>query len=125
MNINTTPDGYCLLKSFHKDQIKFIIDTTKFNIPRFPEFAWVYWRNNKDKEISKENMIKSWEDFGGQDHNPIQDEYYFQDILKYDSFNDATDFYAWYNDIGCLSGSAGYIFFRGGFVHATRTIIRS
>lgn len=128
MELFVSGDGCLLQKKFHKNCLKYVINVSNFRIPQKnhgDESYSFYWRDNK--RITKEELnssFKTYQDIIG-DENPVQNEYYAQDLFQYDVFDPEKDMLIWYDDIRALSGSAGYVHIRNGYVHDSRVVVRS
>jgi len=106
-------DGYLLQKVIHQSTLKKIIDTSYVNF---------------EKPISKEKMLKAADKESGErqpKEKSVVEEYYIQQF--YHAYNKPRegDIICWYDDIRPLSGTAGYVLIRDGYVYSTVVLWRS
>jgi hypothetical protein len=119
-----TEDGFLIQKMMHKDCIKRIIDWKRLDISKEyineqSKLSMVF-DNETLKQHDKRVRPKD-----GTDQDAM-DRFYVADLcLPYNPMPDDTDLFVWYNALAPLSGSAGYIRFRDGFVYGTRVIVRA
>ena len=111
-------DGYLLSKRFHSSCLKETIDISKIDFDRK--------RYIKKEEYLAEIDRPDYErtGHGGRRPTGLAETYHIQELYKYDTPK-PTDIVCWYDDIGILSGSAGYVLIRDGYVWNTNTIWRS
>lgn len=111
--IQISEDGYILQKIVLKDTIKRIIDWKKFNIT---------------KEMIRDHISSTekttYPNIDTIDINQM-DLYHVMNMCSPYSMPDDKDTFVYYNDIGVLSGTAGYIRIRDGYVYDRRIVWRS
>ncbi len=134
-------DGYLLQKVIHKDTIKeeiFVEDLdfsflptrrnfskdnpTSPDVSDFQGYADTY---PEDRERTRNKRNKFWDD--NKIHGDKNKEYAWYITEIYHPYNRPKegDRFFWYNDIGCLSGTAGIILVRDGYISAQKAIVRS
>ena len=124
-DVRVTEEGFLIQKSLHKDCIKRIIDWKRLDVSK--EYI---------DEQSKLSSVFDLPLLRGQDKrvlppytdggNDEMDRFYVADLcLPYNPPPAGTDMFVWYDSLGPLCGSAGYIRFRDGFVYEIRAIVRA
>jgi len=114
-------DGYLLSKVFHSKCLKKEIDISKIN------FEKRITREEFLKEIKHPDYVRSFEESQAGRQPKIgsrEESHYIHELYTYDRPK-PNDIVCWYDDIGCLSGSAGYVLIRDGYVWNTKSIWRS
>ena len=122
--MKTSENGYLLRLVVHKDTIKRVVDVSTLNIT--PE----YIKEQCDlKYGSTKGSIGRTLDNRERPNIDIQehmDRYYITDLcMPYNPPPDEHDVFVYYNDICALSGTAGYIRIRDGYVWGQSVVWRS
>jgi hypothetical protein len=124
-DVRVTEEGFLIQKMLHKDCIKRIIDWKRLGVSEeyIDEQSKLSYEFNDVTVIREDKRVRPSYTDGGNDE---MDRFYVADLcLPYNPPPDDTDLFVWYDDLGPLCGSAGYIRFRDGFVYGTRVIVRA
>lgn len=118
--VEVSEDGYLLQKVFHKNTVQRFIDWKALGITE---------AEIREQSKLKYGPIKNGR-FVDQRKLPTTDEEMdrfcvIELCMPYNPPPDDLDEFFYYNDIGALSGSAGYIRIRDGYVWGTRRTILS
>jgi hypothetical protein len=113
-DLRLSEDGFLLAKSLHSGCLKEEIDISKIDFDRKRYIT-------KD-EMLEENKTENYET--RRPKNKVVETYHIQQLYKYDTPK-PNDIVCWYDDIGVLSGSAGYILIRDGYVSNYYALWRS
>lgn len=113
-NIRVTDDGYLLAKSYNYKKITRIIDFESLGITE-----------ETVKKFNKDEFTKQNKFYDLQKNQKLRDYFYITIMLKYYKFPDELDIFVYYDDIGILSGSAGYLRIRDGYVYSKQVEIVS
>lgn len=126
-DVRVTEEGFLIQKMLHKDCIKRIIDWKRLDVSKEyiteqTKLSSNYiWTNSMMKKEDK-RVLPSYTDGG----NDAMDRFYVADLcMPYNPPPDDMDLFVWYDDLGPLCGSAGYMRLRDGFVYGTRVIVRA
>lgn len=122
-DVRVTEEGFLIQKMFHKDCIKRIIDWKSLGVSKeyIDEQSKLKLTWNDPKLDFDDKRIRP--DYDDQE---AMDRFYVTELcLPYNPPPNDTDLFVWYDDLGPLCGSAGYIRFRDGFVYGTRVIVRA
>lgn len=106
-NVALSEDGHLLMRMIHQSKIKRVIDVSKIDMK---------------KKITAKQMVRASQK--GGDDNVISDTYNVQQLYKYVD-PEENDVVVYYDDIGALSGSTGYILLREGYVYNSVLVSRS
>ena len=114
-------DEYLLSKSVHKSSIKRIIDWKSLNITKETISEANKLKHSKLDEkarfIDARKLPKNEKDM---------DTFYIIELcLPYNPEPDDRDIFLYYNDIRALSGTAGYLRIRDGYVWGSKVVMRS
>ena len=115
-------DDYLLQKVVHSSTIKRVIDWHNFGITR------EYCREQFNLKYTNESLSKTKDNRKqpDPDNQEVMDKYYITDLcLPYNPPPDERDIFVWYNDIRALSGTAGYLRIRDGYVYNQIAVWRS
>lgn len=123
VQVRVSEDGFLLQKMIHKDTLHRDIDWVKLGI-------------TKEYIDSQSKLRLSWNDpkldFDDKREKPdpddeeAMDRFYVTELcLPYNPPPDERDVFAYYNDIRALSGTAGYVRIRDGFVYGMKAVRRS
>jgi hypothetical protein len=117
-------DDYLLQKIVHSSTIKRTIDWHNFGITR------EYCREQYNLANTRKNVcdIKPIDkrERPNPDNQDEMDKFYITELCHpYSPMPDENDIFVWYNDIGALSGSAGYLRIRDGYVYGQKIVWRS
>ena len=122
-SIKISDDGYALSKVIPKTAIKRIIDwkalgVTKEYIDQQTKLK-LFWNDNK-LNFADNRIIPDIDD------QTAMDSFFVTELsMPYNPEPDEKDMFVYYSDLGPLSGSAGYIRFREGYVWGTKEVFRS
>lgn len=122
-SIKVSDDGYALSKVIPKSAIKRIIDWKAIGVTRelIEQQLKLKLTWNDSKLSFDDKRIKP-----DIDDQQAMDLFYVTELsMPYNPEPDEKDLFVYYNDIGPLSGSAGYIRFREGYVWGTKAVFRS
>lgn len=109
--MKTSEDGYLLQKVIPKDTITRTIDWRELGIT---------------KEYVNEQAKLNKKDKPNLDDEKATDKYFITEMcLPYNPMPDDRDEFVYYNDIRALSGSAGYLRIRDGYVWGHKVVWRS
>lgn len=121
--VRVTEDGCLLIKSFPKTCIKRIIDHMSMNITKDDMNELVKQKFKFNNETLKQDDVRKRPDYNDQ---AAMDRFYVMDLsVPYNPPPDDRDIFAYYDDLGPLCGSAGYLRIRDGYVYGTRSVERS
>jgi hypothetical protein len=108
-------DGHLLMKTVPKASIRRTIDWKSLGITE----ADIKKQSNLSK-VERDGIVRKLEEQSDIDR------YYIIDmLLPYNPPPDDRDEFVWYNDIGVLSGTAGYLRIRDGYVYGKRVVMMS
>lgn len=124
VSVRTTEDGFLVQKMMHIDCIQRSIDWQKLGITKEYideqsklQYSWDQKRTMNNIDSRKKPDIDNQEEM---------DRFYVTELcMPYNPPPDDKDVFVYYNDIRALSGTAGYIRFRDGYVYGTRVVWRS
>jgi len=112
--VRVDEDGYLLYRAFHKDCLKREIDLSQYD-----------WLKDGRKQYDKYAYYRKLKE--DKDWNTLSDnseEYAISYLFGMSAPEDNDKVYE-YNDLRPLSGSAGYVLIRNGFVYSTHMTWRS
>ena len=121
--MKTSSDGYLLQKVIPKEKIQRTIDWKALGITKeYIKEQCDLAHGPLDETLHfTDNRVRP-----NYDNQEEQDRYWLADIcFPYNPCPDEKDVFVYYNDIGCLSGSAGYLRIRDGYVWGHRIVIVS
>jgi hypothetical protein len=106
-------DGYLLQKVFHSKTLKEVVDISHIDLK---------------KSISMEDVKNDNDNNWGRDRRPrkgsVTEAHCIQKLYVYREPREG-DIICWYDDIGALSGSAGFVLIRDGYVIGIHALWRS
>lgn len=112
-------DGYLLSKIMSKECLKTVVDTSNMKL----DFEIPFSKNKREDRPPECDFSDS--SFAGRRPTGAAEEWYVQELYKYLTPKKEGDIVCWYDDIRILSGSAGYILLRDGYVISTSVVWRS
>ena len=103
-------EGYLLYRGMHKSKLKRRVDLKSF------DWLWGDYKTQVDRinELTDEFDARKWY-VDCPDTDRLEDEIALAKLYKYE-FAKSDDRVYLYDDIGDLSGSAGYVLIRDGFI---------
>lgn len=116
-NVKTSDDGHLLMQSVRKSCIERVIDWKTLGITKD------YIREQfLLGEVKRKEALCNYEDHPSDD----RDRYFVAEMcMPYNPPPDDRDMFVWYDDTGVLSGTAGYLRIRDGYVYSRRVVIIS
>lgn len=120
--VNVSEDEYLLQKVVPRDTIKRIIDWKSLGITK----AYIDKQSKRKHDWYTGKVDKEPEPNFNRDNQEEMDRFYVTEMcLPYNPAPDDRDVFVWYNDIRFLSGTAGYIRIRDGYVWGQMVVMRS
>lgn len=116
-------DQHLLQKVVHKDTIQRVVDWKALGITKEyidEQCKLAHGPFDKEFKFTDNRVVPD------PDNQEAQDKYWVTDLcFPYNPGPDYRDLFVYYNDIRALSGTAGYLRIRDGYVWGQRVVVRS
>ncbi|MDR3503054.1 MAG: hypothetical protein P4L79_10795 [Legionella sp.] len=123
LSVRVSDDGCLLMKSVPKNTIKRVVDHMAMNITKEDMNELVRQKYKFNNETLGQDDVRKRPDYNDRD---ACDRFYVMDLsVPYNPLPDERDIFVYYDDLGPLCGSAGYLRIRDGYVYGNRIVSRA